>query len=119
MSRVKTFNLIKNAAWSCVLNRESEQVQKEDQMVNLVLLRDLMHELNAFIKFYQLKGTYEKLVAAPSKAHELDNADAQEASSSDAEDKYCRHILKRFTVFGPYTLKSTIKKCEALGLLIN
>ena len=30
MQKVKTFNLVKNAVWSCVLLDETDDVQKDD-----------------------------------------------------------------------------------------
>ena len=54
MNKVKTFNMVKNAAWNCVLQDESDDVKKEDQKVNLVLMRELMQELMTFVEFYEL-----------------------------------------------------------------
>ena len=46
--------MVKNAAWSCVFKEDSDGVKKEDQTVNLILLRDLMLELKVFIDYYEL-----------------------------------------------------------------
>jgi len=54
LRQIKTYNLIKNSIWNCVMPTEAE-VNKEDMVVELVLLRDLMKELQSFIDFYSLK----------------------------------------------------------------
>ena len=47
--------MVKNTAWSCVMKDDSEGVKKEDQTVNLILLRNLMLELKVSIDYYELK----------------------------------------------------------------
>lgn len=116
MFRVKTFNLIKNAAWSCVLNTELDSVEKEDQRINLVLLHDIMHEIKVFIEFYKLKSIHQKRASA--RRSNLLNPDTS-FTKDEAEDEFCKHMLKRFSVIGPTTLKHTIQRCENLGLLLN
>ena len=54
MQRIKTFNLVKNAAWNCILLEKTDGVEKDEQKVNLTLLRDLMLELKVYIDFYEI-----------------------------------------------------------------
>ena len=44
MQNIKTFNMVKRAIWSCVL-LEKDWDDRANEMVDLVLLRDLMLEL--------------------------------------------------------------------------
>ena len=52
MCQIKTFNMVKNAVWSCVLNQD---IPKKEQMVNLTLLNEVMLEIKIFIQFDELK----------------------------------------------------------------
>lgn len=82
----------------------------------MVLLRDLMLEIKVFIDFYKIKRSQEKRAATPRKS--LFNTE-RKLESQGSDDLVYKHILKRFTVLGPSSLKATIKKCEAQGLLLN
>ena len=59
IQNVKTFNLVKKAAWSCALINEHDGVDKENQRVDLVLLWDLMSELMTFIDFHELRHRHQ------------------------------------------------------------
>jgi hypothetical protein len=56
MTQIKTFNLIKSAVWNCVLDQE---VPKSEQMVNLILLKELMVEIQTLIDFNELRNKVE------------------------------------------------------------
>ena len=45
LEQIKTYNLIKGAVWNCVIMDGESNLPKEQQKVELVLLRDLMKEL--------------------------------------------------------------------------
>ena len=92
---------------------------KDEQKVDLVLLMDLMLELKVYIDYYQLKERYQKRAVA--KRSNLFNSVETVKSSLEGTNgnKLTKHVLKRFTVFSSAALRSTIKKCEALGELQN
>lgn len=46
--------MIKTAIWNCVVDDDSK-LSKEEQKVELVLLRDLMRELKTFVDFHLIK----------------------------------------------------------------
>ena len=84
------------------------------------MLMDLMLELKVYIDYYQLKERYQKRAVA--KRSNLFNSieNVKNSLESSANDKkLTKHVLKRFTVFSSSALRSTIKKCEALGELQN
>ena len=47
MRTIQTYNLIKNAIWNSVLDDSS--VKKSEQMVSLVLLRDILEDIKITI----------------------------------------------------------------------
>lgn len=47
MRTIQTYNLIKNAIWNSVLDDSS--VKKSEQMVSLVLLRDILADIKITI----------------------------------------------------------------------
>ena len=55
MTQIKTFNMIKNAVWNCVINQEAP---KSEQMVNLALLKKFMAEIQSLIDLNELKNKY-------------------------------------------------------------
>ena len=59
LQSIKTFNLIKNVIWNCVLIK-SEKNDTSEEVVNLVLLRILMKEIKVQIDFYLLLIKYER-----------------------------------------------------------
>ena len=52
MRMIKNFNLMKSAIWNCVLNQD---VPKNEQMVNLTLLNEVVLEIKIFIQLEELK----------------------------------------------------------------
>ena len=57
MRHIKNFNLMKNAVWNCVLDQD---VPKNEQMVNLTLLNEIVLEIKIFIQLDELKKQYAK-----------------------------------------------------------
>ena len=51
---IKTYNIIKNAIWGCVLDQHEDDIPKEDKQVDLTLLRELMHEIKVYIEYIKL-----------------------------------------------------------------
>ena len=54
METINAYNLIKNAIWNCVLKADDESIQRSEQQVNLVMLRDILLEINSMIQFVHL-----------------------------------------------------------------
>lgn len=87
-------------------------------MVQLVLLRDLMKELQNFIDFCVLKSQ----VAGKRKEAELVQQRRKFAMrgshfDDDEDPEQIRQVLKRFRMIQHAHIYSTIKKCESLGLI--
>jgi len=78
-------------------------------MVNLTLLNEVMLEIKIFIQLDDLKRQQLKSFKI------LSDGESREQQDSSAT----KHLLKRFSVLSPITLKSTILKCESLGLIQN
>jgi len=57
--QIKCYNLVKTAVWNCVMDNESD-IPKEEQEVELVLLRDLMKEIQSLIDFYLVRMLSDK-----------------------------------------------------------
>ena len=98
--------MVKNAVWSCVLNQD---IPKKEQMVNLTLLNEVMLEIKIFIQFDELKRQIVKST----------QIQPEDESSKKHDSSATRHLLKRFSVLSPISLKKTIVKCESLGLIQN
>ena len=109
MRHIKNFNLMKNAVWNCVLDQE---VPKDGQMVNLTLLNEVLLEIKILIQLDELKKKHAKNA-------EISKVEAENESIESPDYSDTKHLLKRFSVFSPITLKNTIVKCETLGLIQN
>ena len=60
LKQIKTYNQIKAAIWNCVLERDPDGPE-DKQLVDLVLLRDLIRELQSMVDFELIrKLTKEK-----------------------------------------------------------
>ena len=57
-SKIKTFNMIKNAIWACTIE-DDKSIPRSEMQVDLVLLRDLLQELKIFIEYFKLTADYE------------------------------------------------------------
>ena len=105
LHQIKTYNLIKAAIWNCVIVKDSE-IPKEDQVCELVLLKDLMHEINLFIDFYilksQIEGSNQKEI---SKIENLRKFPQRGSHYDDEPDSLAiQRILKRFRLINPALL---------------
>ena len=109
MRHIKNFNLMKSAVWNCVLDQE---VPKNEQMVNLTLLNEVLLEIKIFIQLDELKQKHAKNARITKVERESELIESPDYSDT-------KHLLKRFSVFSPITLKNTIVKCESLGLIQN
>ena len=56
LEKVRQYSHIKNAFWNCVIDLKTP---KDEQKVDLVLLRDLMKGINTFIDYIKMKAQYE------------------------------------------------------------
>lgn len=108
LRQIKTYNMIKNAVWSCVLDLS---VAKSQQMVNLALLNEVLVEIKTIIEFNKLKSP---LSANASRISPADSDIVQQPESYST-----KHLLKRFYVFSPIILKKTIVRCRNLGLILD
>ena len=106
LREIQTFNLIKNAVWSCVIVLDPE-VARKDQNVDLKLLYEVMSDIKVYIDFAKLKR------ASPTHSKTIKGTGRKEVK----EDNLVRHILKRFTFIDPAMISHTLKKCEELGLI--
>ena len=61
LGRVRTFNIVKDAIWSCAQteDEEGESLDKLEQDIDLNLLSSLMRELMVYIKYYELRRLYQ------------------------------------------------------------
>ena len=103
MEKIKTFNIIKNAVWSCSFT--DGEIDRADQTVNVVLLRDIMHEIQAYIGFYELTDRLERRVPQTGKvkpAHDF----------STQTNNRIQQVLKRFKSVDPSKLRETIGKAH-------
>ena len=57
MRTIQTYNLIKNAIWNSVLDDSS--VKKSEQMVSLVLLRDVLDDIKIQIDAVEMSARYQ------------------------------------------------------------
>ena len=55
MRTIQTYNLVKNAIWNSVLD---DSVPKDEQMVSLVLLRDILADIKIQIDYMELSARY-------------------------------------------------------------
>ena len=76
MDVINSYNLVKNAIWNCVLEGESETIPRNEQQVNLVMLRDILLEMNSMIQFVHLHVHYETRLSADGRRNQLINAKA-------------------------------------------
>lgn len=77
-----------------------------------------MLEIKIFIDYYKLTKLQKARVGEFGSRH--DRASSAENFYHHADDDFTiKHYLKRFKALGAAQLRVTIKKCEALGLLIN
>ena len=54
MEIISSYNVVKNAIWNCVLVGEDSDIPRNQQEVNLVMLRDILLEINIYIQFVHL-----------------------------------------------------------------
>jgi len=104
--QIKTYNMIKNAVWDCVLDLK---VPKSEQIVSLALLNEVMVEIKSLIEFKKLNSPFSDNTT---RILPGDNGLIQQF-----EDSNTKHLLKRFSVFSPITLQKTIVKCKSLCLI--
>lgn len=57
IEKFRSFSHIKNAFWNCVL--DDPKTPKNDQKVDLILLRNLMRGINVIIEYIIMKAQYE------------------------------------------------------------
>ena len=57
IEKFRSFSHIKNAFWNCVL--DDTKTPKNDQKVDLILLRNLMRGINVIIEYIIMKAQYE------------------------------------------------------------
>ena len=58
MRAIRTYNLVKNAIWSCVLD-DISVTKRSEQKVSLVLLRDILAEIKILLAFTELNARYQ------------------------------------------------------------
>jgi len=109
MRQIKNFNLMKNAVWNCVLDQD---VPKNEQMVNLTLLNEVVLEIKIFIQLDELKKQHAKNT-------KISKVQPESKLIEEPDYSNTKHLLRRFSVLSPITLKNTIVKCETLGLIQN
>ena len=58
---MRTYNVVKNAIWACVLN--DKDIGKEKQQVDMGLLRDLMNDIQVLLDYVKICARYERKIA--------------------------------------------------------
>ena len=102
MNRIKTFNLLKNAIWACVLDQKS--VPRSQQQVDLLLLRNLMLEMQVLLEAIKFDAEVRAQKSSLSSKSKLNT----EHRYNSLDTRALEHILKRFTVLDPANLKYSI-----------
>ena len=98
-------------------------------MVEIVLFRDLLKEMRSHIDFLLISRMTEKVAQTKLSEDMTDlmqtvrtnldpSVESKGSKYDDPEDHIIiRRILKRFRLINPALLYSTIRKCEAHGLI--
>ena len=60
LSKVRTFNIVKDAVWSCAQTEDARgnAIDKSEQNIDMSLLNRLMLELSVYVNYYELDRQY-------------------------------------------------------------